>query len=328
VSRERPTLDELVDGVRGGDRRLLAQAITLVESTRADDAADARELIRQVLPGAGRAVRLGITGAPGVGKSTFIESFGAQLTSKGLKLAVLAVDPSSAVSGGSILGDKTRMNRLSRDENAFIRPSPGAGTLGGVARRTREAMLVCEAAGYDVVFVETIGVGQSETAVANMVDFFLLLVLPGGGDELQGIKKGITELADAIVVTKADGDNVGRARIAQAEYAAALRILHAGDDTPPVMSCSAVSGEGLSEIWDHVTARRAAMEADGRLAQKRRHQALRWMEDTLEDLLRERFVRHPAVAAALPDIREDVLSGSLDPHEAAVRLLDLSAERS
>lgn len=317
-------VERLAAGVLEGNRNVLARAITLVESTRPDDDAKASELIQRLLPSTGEAIRVGITGVPGVGKSTFIEALGGRLTAQGHRVAVLAVDPSSAVTGGSILGDKTRMPQLARNEAAFVRPSPGGSTLGGVARRTREALLVCEAAGFDVVLVETIGVGQSESAVAGMVDVFLLLILPGAGDELQGIKRGVTELADAVVVTKADGDNRLRAETAAAEYAAAFHLLHSGPGgPPPVVACSAVTGEGVDDVWAAAVARRDALAASGGLAERRRRQALRWMEDALEDRLRDRFLHHPDVAAALPGIREAVLRGELDPVAAARRLLEL-----
>ena len=243
--------EKLAAEVRSGDRRGLAKAITLVESTRPDHQRQAQELLEMLLPATGKAARVGITGVPGVGKSTFIESFGLYLIGEGKQVAVLAVDPSSSRSGGSILGDKTRMAELSASPHAFIRPSPSAGSLGGVAQRTREAMLVCEAAGYDVVLVETVGVGQSEVAVASMVDFFLVLMLPGGGDELQGIKKGILEIADALAVNKADGDNLGRAQRAVAEYRSALRLFRHGSANwaPPVVPISALESSGMDEVW-------------------------------------------------------------------------------
>src|SRR5262244_1451100 len=253
ASRSTPPSD-LARGIRGGERATLARAITLIESKRADHRRTAHHLVQELLPRTGKAVRLGITGAPGVGKSTTIDVLGTYLTGKGHKVAVLAVDPSSTRTGGSILGDKTRMARLASDPNAFVRPSPSSGTLGGVAAKTRETMLVCEAAGYDVVLVETIGTGQSETAVADMTDFFLVLMLPGAGDELQGLKKGVIELADMLAVNKADGDNIARAKAAAAEYRAALHIIGAGSElwTPPVMTFSALTGDRIAELWANI----------------------------------------------------------------------------
>src|SRR5262245_17989136 len=276
-------VEELAAGVRAGDRRALAKAITLVESTRRDHQKDAQRLLERLLPHTGRAVRLGVTGVPGVGKSTFIEAFGMHLVGEGKRLAVLAVDPSSARSGGSILGDKTRMARLSAEDAAFIRPSPSGGSLGGVARRTREAMLVCEAARYDVVIVETVGVGQSETAVASMVDFFLVLLLAGAGDELQGIKKGILELADGLAVTKADGDNSGRATRAAAEYRAALGLFrHANPHwDPPVVTVSALEERGMGNVWSIVLDHHERMRVNGELAANRRRQQLAWFWNVL-----------------------------------------------
>ena len=250
----RPALDtaRLARGIRGGERAVLARAITLIESKRPDHQREARVLVQELLPDTGKAVRVGITGAPGVGKSTTIDVLGTWLTARGHRVAVLAVDPSSARTGGSILGDKTRMAQLAADPNAFIRPSPAAGTLGGVAAKTRETMLLCEAAGFDVILVETVGTGQSETAVADMTDFFLALMLPGAGDELQGIKKGLVELADMIAINKADGDNLKRANVAAAEYRAALHILtpQVAEWRPPVVTYSALTGTGIAEIWD------------------------------------------------------------------------------
>jgi len=324
----RPTVDELVAGVRAGDRALLARAITLAESTRTGDTQEAAALIQAVLPESGGAVRVGVSGVPGVGKSTFIEALGAHLTAAGHRVAVLAVDPSSTVTGGSILGDKTRMTQLARDENAFIRPSPGGSTLGGVARRTREAMLLCEAAGYDVVLIETIGVGQSEIAVSGMVDVFLLLALAGAGDELQGIKRGITEIADVVVITKADGDNVQPAERAAAQLRAALAMLpgpeHGDPDGHrPVLTCSAQNGDGLREVWDTLAELHVRAKADGRLELRRNQQALAWMDHALEELLRERFESHAEVAEVLPDFSRAVVAGTIDPTTAARRLLDL-----
>jgi LAO/AO transport system kinase len=309
--------------VLSGDRRALAQAITLVESTRADHRAEAEALLMAVLPHSGRAVRLGITGVPGVGKSTFIEAFGLFLIQQGHRVAVLAVDPTSRRSRGSILGDKTRMEQLSRAPEAFIRPSPAGRTLGGVARRTREAMLVCEAAGFDVVIVETVGVGQSETAVADMVDMFLLLQQPGGGDELQGFKRGIMELADLVIVNKADGDLAAAAERAAAEYRGALQFLRPASRhwRPQVMKCSALTGTGVDAVWAAVGRYREAMGAAGELTRRRADQALDWMWAELGESLLSALRAHPAVAAQLPALEDEVRAGHLTPTLAAERLL-------
>lgn len=316
---------DLAGQVRAGDRRALARAITLIESTKIDHLGEAEALLEALLPHSGNSVRVGISGVPGVGKSTFIERLGLDLVASGHKVAVLAVDPSSRVSGGSILGDKTRMEELSRHPAAFIRPSPTGGTLGGVARRTREAMLICESAGFDVVIVETVGVGQSETAVAEMVDIFLLLLLPGGGDELQGIKKGIVELADVVVVNKADGDLAAAAERAAAEYHAALGLLRAPNPNwrPPVLRCSALTGAGIAEVWETVQKHRAVMEANGARAAKRSAQAGAWMwSEVREGLLRE-FREHPEVSAALAGLEAEVRAGQTPPTAAARRLIRL-----
>ena len=319
-------VEELAAGVRAGNRRALAKAITLVESTRRDHQADAQRLLEQLLPHTGRAVRLGVTGVPGVGKSTFIEAFGMHLVGEGKRLAVLAVDPSSARSGGSILGDKTRMARLAAEDTAFSRPSPSGGSLGGVARRTREAMLVCEAAGYDVVIVETVGVGQSATTVASMVDFFLVLMLAGAGDELQGIKKGILELADALAINKADGDNLARATRAAAEYRAALGLFrHTSPHwDPPVVTVSALEEKGMGTVWSIVLDHRERMRACGELDEKRRGQQLAWFWNVLEEELRGRFLHRDDVRAHLPEIEREVREGRLPPTEGARRLLALT----
>lgn len=318
-----PELSGLGSSLCAGDRRALARAITLIESTRLDHRQAADRLIELIMPRTGGAIRLGITGTPGVGKSTFIEAFGSYLTALGRRVAVLAVDPSSARSGGSILGDKTRMERLSRDPNAFIRPSPAGRTLGGVARRTREAMLLLEAAGFDVVLVETVGVGQSETAVSDMVDMFLLLLAPAGGDELQGIKRGIMELADLVVVNKADGDLEAQARLTAADYAGALRLMRPKTAawTPAVVLASALRGVGMDGVWAAVQRHRAALDGAGELAQLRARQALAWMWAEIGESLRDAFRQHPAVAADLPAIEGDVGAGRLSPSAACGRLL-------
>ena len=317
-------LDTYVDGVRAGDRTVLGRAITLVESSRPDHQELAQELLARLLPFAGGAHRVGITGVPGVGKSTFIEALGTNLTGAGRRVAVLAVDPTSSRHGGSILGDKTRMPRLAVDPGAFIRPSPSSGTLGGVTRRTRETIVVVEAAGYDVVLVETVGVGQSETLVAEMVDFFLVLMLAGAGDELQGIKRGVLELADMIAVNKADGDNQPRALAARAQYQAALRLMHPASPswTPPVVTCSGLHNIGLDTVWDQVERHRVVLAESGELTEKRRHQQLRWMWSMVEAQLVAAFHATPAVSSLVDQLEADVLAGTMTPTAAARRLLD------
>ena len=305
----------LAQALRAGDRAQLARAITLIESRRADHQQTARQLVQMLLPATGQAVRVGITGTPGVGKSTTIDALGSYLTEQGRRVAVLAVDPSSTMSGGSILADKTRMPRLAVDPNAFVRPSPAAGTLGGVAAKTREAMLLCEAAGYDVMLVETVGTGQSETAVADMTDFFLVLMLPGAGDELQGIKKGVIELADMLAVNKADGDNVKRATAAAAEYRAALHIISAGSElwTPPVITFSALAGNGIAELWENISKHRERMSAAGVLAARRREQQVKWMWAMLEERVMARLKSDPALRARLPTLEAAVAAGRTSP---------------
>jgi LAO/AO transport system kinase len=315
----------LAAGICRGDRAVLARAITLIESRRADHRQAAHALVQELLPHTGKAIRLGITGAPGVGKSTTIDALGTYLTGKGHKVAVLAVDPSSARTGGSILADKTRMPRLAVDANAFIRPSPAAGTLGGVAARTRESMLLCEAAGYDVVLVETVGIGQSETAVADMTDFFLVLLLPGAGDELQGLKKGIVELADLIAVNKADGDNVARAKAAAAQYRAALHILTPRSPhwSPPVRTYSALTGDGVGELWGEVLAHRERMLAASEHVARRREQQVKWMWTMLEERLFARLRADPALRPKLKQIESAVAAGELAPSVAVDRIAHL-----
>ncbi|GIK80469.1 MAG: methylmalonyl Co-A mutase-associated GTPase MeaB [Pseudorhodoplanes sp.] len=306
-------MTSLAARIRTGDRATLARAITLIESKRADHRSQAHRLVQALLPHTGEAIRIGITGVPGVGKSTSIDTLGTYLTGRGHRVCVLAVDPSSSRTGGSILGDKTRMPRLAADDSAFIRPSPSSGTLGGVAARTRETMLLCEAAGYDVILVETVGVGQSETAVADMTDFFLVLMLPGAGDELQGLKKGIVELADMIAVNKADGDNVARARAAAAEYRAALHILKPPSAawTPPVVTYSALTGDGVAELWRAIEDFRDKTAKAGEFAAKRRAQQVKWMWAMLEDRLHERLRGDPKLKAKLPQIEKAVAGGTL-----------------
>ncbi len=322
MNREDPQV--LGDRIRAGDRRALARGITLVESTRNDHRGTADELLQILLPHSGNSIRIGITGVPGVGKSTFIEAFGLYVIGQGHRVAVLAVDPSSKRSGGSILGDKTRMEELSKNDAAFIRPSPAGETLGGVARRTREAMLLCEAAGFDVVFVETVGVGQSETAVAELTDLFLLLLLPGGGDELQGLKRGIVEMADLVLVNKDDGDLADAAQRAASEYRAALHLLGAGTaDWPvPVATCSALTGKGIDEAWQWVETFRTTMAPTGALAVRRAAQARAWMWSEIREGLMETLKANRAVADCLPALEADVGEGRITPAAAARRLLD------
>ncbi len=322
VRRSVLSVADYVAGVTAGDRATLARAITLVESARADHQAQAREVLAQLAGRTGRAWRVGITGTPGVGKSSLVEALGTRLTAEGRRVAVLAVDPSSALTGGSILGDKTRMARLSVDPNAFVRPSPTSGTLGGVARQTRESLLLCEAAGFDVVLVETVGVGQSEITVAGMTDFFLALMLPGAGDELQGIKRGVLELADAIAVNKADGDNVTRANQAAQEYRNALRYLTPRQPwwTPRVITCSALTGSKLDRVWQAVMDHREALQADGRLAERRRAQDLQWLNQQLTDGLQALLDQGPT-GRAVADARARVARGELPASVAAGALL-------
>lgn len=318
------TVEEHVEGILAGDRVVLGKTITLIESMRPEHHRKALAVMEHLLPHTGKAVRIGITGVPGVGKSTFIEALGLWLTERGHRIAVLAIDPSSQISSGSIMGDKTRMERLSVDENAFIRPSPSAGSLGGVARKTREAMLVCEAAGFDVIFVETVGVGQSETMVHSMVDFFLLLMLAGAGDSLQGIKRGIMELADAVVINKADGDNVLAANRARVEYEHALHLMKypAPDWSPPVLSCSSLTRAGIDRVWETIDSYQARMSANGWLEKKRREQALAWMHESIRQALQDHFRTHAGVAALLPGLERAVSSGEIPALLAAQRLLE------
>lgn len=316
------------EAILSGDRRALAKAITLVESQREADRDAAQTLLKALLPHTGGSVRIGVTGVPGVGKSTFIEAFGQHLIEKGHRLAVLAVDPSSPVAGGSILGDKTRMELLSRSEAAFIRPSPAGKALGGVAFKTRESLLLCEAAGYDVILVETVGVGQSEHQVAGMVDFFLLLMLPGGGDELQGIKKGILELADAIVVNKADGASETLARTTQQHYRGAMSLLkHEGFWEPKVMTCSALHGQGIEAVWETVVEYAEAARSGGIFDEARAAQNLAWMRQLVDELLRSSLAQHPRVRAAMPEIEAAVRAAGQTPLSAAQAILALSKER-
>jgi LAO/AO transport system kinase len=316
-------VEEYVAGVLAGSRSVLARAITLVESTRPDHRELAQELLTRLTPHSGQSRRVGVTGVPGVGKSTFIDALGSQLTAAGHRVAVLAVDPSSTRSGGSILGDKTRMADLATDPAAFVRPSPTAGTLGGVTRATREAIVLVEAAGYDVVIVETVGVGQSEIAVADMVDVFVLLALARSGDQLQGIKKGVLELADVIAVNKADGPHAGDARAAAGELSAALRLLRASGDSVParVLTCSARERTGLSEVWQQITDHGDALARSGELARRRRRQQVGWVWAMVHDTLLQRLHDDAAVLALVPELEQAVLAGTTTPAAAARRLL-------
>jgi len=326
MKRARLSLDDYERGVRACDRSVLAQAVTLIESRDADDAQLAQQLLARILPATGHALRIGITGVPGVGKSTFIDELGMRLLAAGKRVAVLAIDPSSQVSGGSILGDKTRMQRLALEANAFIRPSPSSLTPGGVARRTRETMLVCEAAGFDIVLVETVGVGQGETAVADMVDFFCVLVLPGAGDELQGIKKGVFELADVLAVNKADGDGATRAKLALGDLRSALRYLprrRASWDTR-ALAISGATGVGLDELWAIVDEHHRVLSASGELAALRAEQQRIWMWALIREQLETRFRSSPAVVAELARIEAAVQAGTMTSTAAADELLRLS----
>jgi len=322
-SRVKPETGDLAHAIRAGDRRALARAVTLVESTRSADRDGAERLLTSSLPRSGKAMRIGISGAPGVGKSTFIEAFGAHITKEGHKLAVLAVDPSSRRSGGSILGDKTRMESLARNENAFIRPSPAGTTLGGVARRTREAMLVVEAAGFDIVLIETVGVGQSETAVADMVDLFVLLISPGTGDELQGIKRGVMELADIVLVTKSDGELKPAAARAASEYAHALHLMRPKylEPLPKVLQVSSVEGIGIVEAWTAIGAFHSVLSSSGQLKELRENQLRRWFRSEVEAVLAEEIAVDPGVAAEAAKIEAAVIAGRALPDRAARDLI-------
>ncbi len=325
MTRRALSVEAVVAGIAAEDRSVLARAITLVESRRPEDRSTVGALMTAIMPRTGRAIRVGITGIPGVGKSTLIDALGAMLLTRGLSVAVLAIDPSSHATGGSILADKTRMPRLAFDPRAFVRPSPSGGELGGVARRTREASLVCEAFGFDVVIIETVGVGQSETAVADMVDTFVLLALAGAGDELQGIKRGIMEMADLVAVNKADGDNAPRARRAAKDLVAALRYQrrrhHAWE--PRVLTVSALTGAGIADLWAAVMEHRTELESTGDLGRLRAEQAERWMWQLVEEGLRDRFVRDPAVAARLGETARAVGQGVVPAGTAADELLAL-----
>ncbi|MDR7129004.1 LAO/AO transport system kinase [Algoriphagus sp. 4150] len=322
--RKRLALQEYKEGVLSGDRTKLSQAITLAESALESDLALASDLVQEILPFTGKSIRIGITGVPGVGKSSFIEAFGKMLVDEGKSVAVLAVDPSSQKSKGSILGDKTRMEKLAGDKRAFIRPSPTGGALGGVSTKTREAMLLCEAAGFEVILIETVGVGQSETAVKNMVDFFLLLMLAGAGDELQGIKKGIMEMADGVVIHKADGDNQTNAKKARSAYKNALHLFPLGQNnwSTPVLTASSVTNEGLSDIWMMIQKYNSQMDKSGFLESNRASQRLKWLDENLQFLLGKFFLEHRQVQEMLNQNRKRVENGELSPLSLARDLID------
>ena len=322
--RARHSVEELKEGVLASDRGTLSRAITLAESLRADDQEQAQELIAELLPRTGKAIRVGITGVPGAGKSTTIEALGLMLIRQGHKVAVLTVDPTSARTGGSILGDKTRMNRLSAEQDAFIRPSPSGGVLGGVARKTREAMLLCESAGFDVIIVESVGVGQSEAELAELVDCLMLLLVPGAGDDLQGIKRGIMELSDLIVVNKADGDRVPLAKRARGDYRHALRMLPpstAGWETP-VQIASATEGTGLDEVWESVEAHRAHLEETGLLEKRRRHQTERWLDSMIEEAMLTAIHSREGVEQAIEQARADVDAEKITVPQATQKVIE------
>lgn len=322
-SRKKLSTQEYVDGILSGNRTILSQAITLVESSLPKHYKQAQEIIEKCLPHSGNSVRIGITGVPGVGKSTFIEAIGVYVTSLGRKLAVLAIDPSSERSKGSILGDKTRMEQLSVEPNAFIRPSPSAGSLGGVARKTRETIILCEAAGFDTIFIETVGVGQSETAVHSMVDFFLLLMLSGAGDELQGIKRGIMEMADTIAITKADGSNQQKAELAAAQYRNALHLFPKSPSgwDPKVLLCSALTGFGIEAIWKTLTDYTNLTRENKYFSHRRREQAKYWMYESINEALHSHFYHKPEIEDCLPEIEQKVLNDQLTSFAAAKILL-------
>lgn len=324
AKRKQLTIKEYVDGILHADRMILARAITLVESSGAQHLEMAQQVLQQILPHTGKAIRVGITGVPGAGKSTFINTLGTKLCRKAHKLAVLAVDPSSSLSKGSILGDKTRMETLSQEPNCFIRPSPSSGTLGGVTRKTRETMLLCEAAGFDVILVETVGVGQSEALVHTMVDFFLLLTLTGAGDELQSFKKGVIEMADAILINKADGNNKAVARQMQQEFNQVLHLLNSGRTNweTQAFCCSALTGEGIEEIWELILQFKEKRLASGAFQQKRQDQALNWLEEMITERVKDLFYNNPAIVDQLPLIRKKVVRGEIPVTKAVESLMD------
>lgn len=321
--RKKMSIEEYVEGVAKGDRMILSKAITLIESNAPKDFDKAQRVLQALLPRTGHALRIGITGVPGAGKSSFIESFGTMLCQQGYKVAALAVDPTSTITGGSILGDKTRMQNLSREPNCFIRPSPSKGTLGGVTRKSRETMLLCEAAGYDVILVETVGVGQSETTVRDMVDFFMLVVLTGAGDDLQGIKKGIMELADAIVVNKADGDNLERAKVTQGEYERMVEFIRPATEgwQTHAYRCSALKKTGLLELWAVMREFEKVTKKSGVFENRRQRQTLSWVRSMIEEHLHNLFFEDPIIKSRLPEVRAAVLTGVVSPSQAVTELI-------
>lgn len=321
--QKRLSQQEYIDGIRTGNRIILSRAITLIESQLPEDKVAAQNLLEQLLPYTGQSIRIGITGVPGVGKSTFIEVFGKTITAQNKKIAVLAIDPTSQITRGSIMGDKTRMEELAHDPLAYIRPSPAGNSLGGVANKTRETILLCEAAGYNIIIVETVGVGQSETVVKGMVDFFLLLMLAGAGDELQGIKRGIIEMADAIAITKADGDNTQASKNARLEYLQALHLYPAATNNwqTPVLTCSALNNTGISEIWETIQSYIQKMQANGFWDTNRQKQNLEWLYTFIRQTLEDNFFNNPAIKAGLIDIQKNILSGKMLPIQGAKALL-------
>lgn len=321
--RKKMSVEEYVEGVKKGDRMILAKAITLIESNAPKDFDKAQRVLQALLPRTGHSLRIGITGVPGAGKSTFIEAFGQLLCQQGYKVAVLAVDPTSSITGGSILGDKTRMQKLSREPNCFIRPSPSGGTLGGVARKSRETMMLCEAAGCDVILVETVGVGQSETTVRSMVDFFMLVVLTGAGDDLQGIKKGIMELADAIVVNKADGDNLERAKVTQGEYERMVEFIRPATEgwKTHAYRCSALQKTGLLELWAVMREFEKVTKKSGAFENRRQRQIIAWVKTMIDEHLHNLFYEDPVIKGRLPEVRAAVLAGVVSPSQAVAELI-------
>jgi len=324
-SRNLLAVEDYVNGILKGDITILSKAVTLVESANSKHQQIAQEIITSCLPHSGKSIRVGITGVPGVGKSTFIEALGGNITKKGGKLAVLAIDPSSERTKGSILGDKTRMEELAGDKNAYIRPSPSAGSLGGVARKTRETIILCEAAGFDHIFIETVGVGQSETAVHSMTDFFLLLMLAGAGDELQGIKRGIMEMADTIAINKADGNNLEKAQIARIQYSNAIHLFPKKDSAwePNVLTCSAVQKTGIKEIWEQVEIYRTLTSQNGYFIKKRNQQATYWMHETIQEKLRRDFYDNPEIRIKIEELENQVLANEISSFAAAGKLLEM-----
>ncbi len=318
------SIDELVKAIRQGDISSLGRAITLVESNLEKHREQAYEIIEKTLPYSGNSLRIGITGVPGVGKSTFIEAFGKMLTSMGKKVAVLAIDPTSKKSGGSILGDKTRMEELARDSNAFIRPSAAGESLGGVARKTKETIVLCEAAGYDIIIVETVGVGQSEIEVKGMVDFFLLLMLAGAGDELQGIKRGIMEMADALIINKADGDNLHKAQLAKAEYTSAMHLFPPSESgwVIPVLLCSAIQGKGLEDVWKMIEKYERQVKMGGYFQANRQRQNLEWMDKALKEEMYSRILKNPKIKATIDELKGKVTSNEISPFHAVEVILN------